>query len=171
MIWLVAMSHNTTSWKSHRSTWRWTAGNDGRSPEGGKARRVGGRPALAREKAIGQQDPRAMAMQAIPAQPIAPTRADPDGRGRDAAIPPGRQGPHGRTRGPALRPRAGTGPSTPADHHQQGLMASSTGAGRRHPATVGAPAHENPGRRPGPLTRLTRARRPLPGRDTRGPSA
>src|SRR5262249_9353843 len=61
------MSHNTTSWKSHTSTWRWTAGKDGRSPEGGKARRVGGRPALARQKAIGEHDERQMPMQAIPA--------------------------------------------------------------------------------------------------------
>src|SRR5262249_57526594 len=61
------MSHNTTSWKSHSSTWRWTAGNDGRSPEGGKARQIGGRPALARQKAIREHDQREMAMQAIPA--------------------------------------------------------------------------------------------------------
>src|SRR5262249_13632626 len=61
------MSHNTTSWKSHSSTWRWTAGNDGRSPEGGKARQIGGRPALARQKAIRAHDQREMAMQAIPA--------------------------------------------------------------------------------------------------------
>src|SRR5215475_13393429 len=61
------MSHNTTSWNSHSSTWRWTAGNDGRSPEGGKARRVGGHPALACEKAIGQHDQGEVPMQAIPA--------------------------------------------------------------------------------------------------------
>src|SRR6516162_9124235 len=61
------MSHNTTSWKSHRSTWRWIAGNDGRSPEGGKARQGGGRPTLARQKTVGQHDQREMAMQAIPA--------------------------------------------------------------------------------------------------------
>src|SRR5262249_28205983 len=61
------MSHNTTSWKSHMSTWRWTAGNDGRSPEGGKARQGGGRPALARQKTIGQHDQREVPMQAIPA--------------------------------------------------------------------------------------------------------
>src|SRR5215468_7632066 len=61
------MSHHTTSWKSHRSTWRWTAGNDGRCPEGGKARRVGGRPALARQKTIGQHDQCEVPMQAIPA--------------------------------------------------------------------------------------------------------
>src|SRR5215813_14137901 len=61
------MSHNTTSWKSHSSTWRWIAGKDGRSPEGGKARRVGGHPALARQKTIGQHDQRKMPMQAIPA--------------------------------------------------------------------------------------------------------
>src|SRR5215831_17451481 len=60
------MSHNTTSWKSHRSTWRWTAGNDGRAPEGGKARQVGGRPALTREKTIGQHDQREVPMQPIP---------------------------------------------------------------------------------------------------------
>src|SRR5215470_16955632 len=60
------MSHNTTSWKSHRSTWRWTAGNDGRSPEGGKARRMGGCPALARYKTIGQHDQREVPMQPIP---------------------------------------------------------------------------------------------------------
>src|SRR5262245_12184671 len=60
------MSHNTTSWKSHRSTWRWTAGNDGRSPEGGKARRMGGHPALTREKTIGQHDQREVPMQPIP---------------------------------------------------------------------------------------------------------
>jgi hypothetical protein len=46
------MSHTTTSWKSHTRAWRWTAGKDGRTPEGGKARRVGGRPPLAGEKAI-----------------------------------------------------------------------------------------------------------------------
>jgi len=61
------MSHNTTSWKSHTSTWRWTAGKDGRTPEGGKARQIGGRPALARQKAIREHDQREMAMQAIPA--------------------------------------------------------------------------------------------------------
>src|SRR5215471_15083255 len=61
------MSHNTTSWKSHRSTWRWTAGNDGRSPEGGKARRVGGHPALARQNTVGQHDQCEMPMQPIPA--------------------------------------------------------------------------------------------------------
>src|SRR5215475_4091056 len=60
------ISHNTTSWKSHTSTWRWTAGNDGRSPEGGKARRYGRHPALARQKAIGQHDQREVPMQAIP---------------------------------------------------------------------------------------------------------
>src|SRR5215813_13343094 len=64
------MSHNTTSWKSHMSTWRWTAGNDGRSPEGGKARRVGGRPALARQKTVGQHDQRKVPMQAIPASAL-----------------------------------------------------------------------------------------------------
>src|SRR4029453_17948457 len=60
------MSHNTTSWKSHRSTWRWTAGNDGRSPEGGKAHRVGRRPALTRQKTVGQHHQRQMPMQPIP---------------------------------------------------------------------------------------------------------
>src|SRR5262245_14221724 len=60
------MSHNTTSWNSHRSTWRWTAGNDGRSPEGGKARRGGGRPPLAGQKAIGEHDQCEMPLQAIP---------------------------------------------------------------------------------------------------------
>src|SRR4029453_14837398 len=64
------MSHNTTSWKSHSSTWRWTAGNDGHAPEGGNARRVGGYPALARQKAIGQHDQREMARQAIPASAL-----------------------------------------------------------------------------------------------------
>src|SRR4051812_14882445 len=61
------MSHNTTSWKSHTSTWRWTAGKDGRSPEGEKARRIGGSPALARQKTVGQHDQREVPMQAIPA--------------------------------------------------------------------------------------------------------
>src|SRR5215468_4642036 len=61
------MSHNTTSWNSHSSTWRWIAGNDGRSPEGGKARQVGGRPALARQKAVGQHGQGEMPMQPIPA--------------------------------------------------------------------------------------------------------
>src|SRR5438067_13020731 len=60
------MSHNTTSWKSHSSTWRWTAGNDGRSPEGGKAYRVGRRPALTRQKTVGQHHQREMPMQPIP---------------------------------------------------------------------------------------------------------
>src|SRR5437764_1917877 len=72
------MSHNTTSWKSHSSTWRWTAGNDGRSPEGGKARRVGGRPALARQNTVGQHHQREVPMQAIPASAlivVQPTRA------------------------------------------------------------------------------------------------
>src|SRR5262245_56141218 len=64
------MSHNTTSWKSHRRTWRWTAGNDGRSPAGGKARRVGGRPALARQKTVGQHDQRAVPLEAIPASAL-----------------------------------------------------------------------------------------------------
>src|SRR5262249_13521818 len=61
------MSHNTTSWNSHRSTWRWTAGNDGRCPEGGKAHRVGRHPALVRHKAVSQHDQREMPMQAVPA--------------------------------------------------------------------------------------------------------
>ena len=39
------MSHNTTSWQSHRSTGRWHAGQTGRSPAGGKARRSAGSPA------------------------------------------------------------------------------------------------------------------------------
>ena len=50
------MSHNTTSWKSHRSTGRGTAGNDGRSPAGGNARRLGGQPTLARQKTVGPHD-------------------------------------------------------------------------------------------------------------------
>jgi hypothetical protein len=66
-MWLVAMSHHTTSWKSPTSTWRWTAGKAGRSPAGGKARRIGGRPALARQKTVGQHDQRAVPMQTIPA--------------------------------------------------------------------------------------------------------
>ena len=61
------MSHNTTSWKSHRSTWRWTAGNDGRTPEGEKARRGGGGPPLAGQKAIREHDECEMSMQAVPA--------------------------------------------------------------------------------------------------------
>src|SRR2546423_15615526 len=65
-IWLVPMSHKTTSWKSHMSTWRWTAGNDGRSPEGEKAHRVGGHPTLTRQKTVAQHDRREMAMQPIP---------------------------------------------------------------------------------------------------------
>src|SRR4029453_354872 len=69
------MSHNTTSWKSHSSTWRWTAGNDGRSPEGGKARRVGRHPALARQKAIGEHDQRQVSMQPIPAPPLVMVQA------------------------------------------------------------------------------------------------
>ena len=52
---LVAISQNTTSWKSHSSTWRWTAGNDGRSPEGGKAT-VGRHPALTRHNTVSQHD-------------------------------------------------------------------------------------------------------------------
>ena len=69
------MSHNTTSWNSHSNTWRWTAGKDRRSPEGGKARQVGGRPALACQKAIGQHDQREMAMQAIPAAALVMVQA------------------------------------------------------------------------------------------------
>ncbi len=46
------------------------AGKDGRSPEGGKARWVGGRPALARQKTVGQHDEREMAMQPIPASAL-----------------------------------------------------------------------------------------------------
>ena len=69
------MSHKTTSWKSHSSTWRWTAGNDGRSPEGGKARQVGGHPALTREKTIGEHDQREMSMQAIPAPALVVVQA------------------------------------------------------------------------------------------------
>src|SRR5262245_61048737 len=69
------MSHNTTSWKSHMSTWRWTAGNDGRSPEGGKARQGGGRPALARQKAIGEHDQGEMPMQAVPASALVVVQA------------------------------------------------------------------------------------------------
>src|SRR4030095_16298824 len=64
------MSHNTTSWKSHSSTWRWTAGKDGRSPEGGKAGRVAGHPALARQKTVGQHDQCEVPMQTIPAPPL-----------------------------------------------------------------------------------------------------
>src|SRR6516162_8299049 len=64
------MSQSTTSWNSHSSTWRWTAGNDRRSPEGGKARRVGGHPALARQKTVGQHDQREVPMQAIPASAL-----------------------------------------------------------------------------------------------------
>jgi hypothetical protein len=69
------MSHTTTSWKSHTSTWRWIAGNDGRSPEGGKARQGGGRPTLARQKTVGQHDQREMAMQAIPAPALVMVQA------------------------------------------------------------------------------------------------
>ena len=69
------MSHNTTSWKSHSSTWRWIAGNDGRSPEGGKARQGGGRPTLARQNTVGQHDQREMAMQAIPAPALVMVQA------------------------------------------------------------------------------------------------
>src|SRR5262249_31309820 len=65
----------TTSWNSHSSTWRWTAGNDGRSPEGEKARRPGGRPALARQKAIREHDECEMPMQAIPAPPLVVVQA------------------------------------------------------------------------------------------------
>ena len=61
------MSHNTTSWKSHRRTWRWTAGNDGRTPEGEKARRGGGRPPLAGQKALRQHDAGKVSMHAVPA--------------------------------------------------------------------------------------------------------
>src|SRR5918911_196372 len=64
------MSHNTISWHSHSSTWRWTAGNDGRSPEGGKAHRGGRRPTLTRHKTVGQHHQRKMPMQAIPAPPL-----------------------------------------------------------------------------------------------------
>ena len=46
------------------------AGKDGRSPAGGKARRGGGRPALARQKTVGQHGQRAMAMQPIPASAL-----------------------------------------------------------------------------------------------------
>src|ERR671926_150051 len=69
------MSHNTTSWKSHSSTWRWTAGNDGRSPEGGKAHRVGRQPALTRHKTVGQHDQGEMPMQAIPAPALVVVQA------------------------------------------------------------------------------------------------
>ena len=62
----MAISHNTTSWKSHSSTWRWTAGNDGRSPEGGKAREISGQPALACEETISQHDQGEVPMQPIP---------------------------------------------------------------------------------------------------------
>src|SRR5215470_1390850 len=64
------MSHSTTSWNSHSSTWRWTAGKDRRSPEGGKAHRVGGRPALPRQKTVGQHDQREVPMQAVPASAL-----------------------------------------------------------------------------------------------------
>src|SRR5215831_5684697 len=69
------MSHHTTSWHSHSSTWRWTAGKDGRSPEGEKARRPGGRPALARQKALREHDECEMPMQAIPAPPLVVVQA------------------------------------------------------------------------------------------------
>src|SRR5688500_5658361 len=69
------MSHSTTSWKSHTSTWRWTAGKDGRSPEGGKARRGGGCPALARQKAVGQHGQREVPMQPVPPPAVAGAHA------------------------------------------------------------------------------------------------
>ena len=69
------MRHHTTSWKSHTSTGRWTAGNDGRSPAGGKARRVGGRPALARQKALREHAQRAMSRPAIPAPALVMVQA------------------------------------------------------------------------------------------------
>src|SRR5215475_9567052 len=44
---------------------------EGRSlSRGGKARRVGGHPALARQKAIAEHDQRQMSMQPIPAPPL-----------------------------------------------------------------------------------------------------
>src|SRR5262249_46305633 len=69
------MSQSTTSWKSHSNTWRWTAGNEGRSPEGGKAHRVGGQPALTRQKTVGQHDQGEMPMQAIPAPALVMVQA------------------------------------------------------------------------------------------------
>src|SRR5919108_526578 len=69
------MSQNTTSWKSHRSPWRWMAGNDGRSPAGGKACRHGRHPALARQKAIGQPNQGEMPMQASPAPALVMVQA------------------------------------------------------------------------------------------------
>src|SRR5262249_16192449 len=69
------MSHNTTSWKSHSSTWRWTAGNDGRSPEGGKAHRVGRHPAVQRQKTVAQHDQREVPMQPIPAPALVMVQA------------------------------------------------------------------------------------------------
>jgi hypothetical protein len=59
------MRHNTTSWNSHRNTWRCAAGNGGRSREGGNARRVGGPPTLARQKTVGQHDQGEMPMQPL----------------------------------------------------------------------------------------------------------
>src|SRR5919197_4610639 len=69
------MRHNPTSWNSHRSPWRWTAGQDGRSPAGGQARWGGGRPALARQKAIGEHDACEVPMQAIPPPPLVVVQA------------------------------------------------------------------------------------------------
>src|SRR5262249_25291901 len=89
------MSPNTTSWKSHHSSWRWSAGKEGRSPAGGKARRVGGPPALARANALGQHAQGKMARQTIPASALV--------RGQ-AALPCGlliqwRNGPAARRQG------------------------------------------------------------------------
>src|SRR5919197_6112996 len=69
------MSQSTTSWNSHSNTWRWTAGNEGRSPEGGKAHRGGGHPALTRQKTVGQHDQGKMPMQAIPAPALVMVQA------------------------------------------------------------------------------------------------
>src|SRR5256886_11801519 len=74
-MWLVARSHNTTSWKTNTSTARWTAGKEGRARGGEKARRIGGRPALACEKAIGQHDQGEVPMQPIPAPPLVVVQA------------------------------------------------------------------------------------------------
>src|SRR2546430_14207344 len=74
-MWLVARSHNTTSWKTNTSSGGGTGGNDGRLEGGEKPRRIGGRPALACEKAIGQHDQGEVPMQPTPAPPLVVVQA------------------------------------------------------------------------------------------------
>src|SRR5260370_18391168 len=66
------MGQRTRSWKSQRSTWRWTGGSELRVTEGGKslANRQRKLQALQREETIRQHDQCQVPMQAVPASSL-----------------------------------------------------------------------------------------------------